>query len=117
MSGVSSGEFQVAADQLEATASAFEDAAADWAGLLTDMSGWALAADALGFLGQQAGVVHEYNAALAVVQGKTANSEASLQQAADELRNSARTYDATESSIQDGFTRMASDIPEGPGRK
>ena len=117
MSEVPSGDFQVAADQLEGTANAFEDAAADWARLFTDMSGWALADDALGFLSQPAGVIQEYNAALAVIQGKTANSTASLQQAADELRNSARTYNSAESSIQDGFTRMASDIPEGPGRR
>ncbi|NBH05481.1 hypothetical protein [Amycolatopsis sp. SID8362] len=111
------GGFGVAADQLENAAVTFEDVAADWARLRADMAGWALADDALGFLGRQAGVVGEYNAALSVVQGKTASSAASLRQAADELLASARKYTATETSIQEGLTRMASDIPEGPGRK
>ena len=116
MNDVSSGGFQVAADQLEGAANAFEDAAADWEGLVIVMPEWILADDALGFLGQQAGVVQDYNAALAVVLGKTVTGTASLKQAADELRTSARTYDSTESPIKDGFSRMESPLPEGPGR-
>lgn len=112
-----SGGFEVAADQLEDAAIAFEDVAADWSRLSTELSGWALADDALGFLGRQAGVVGEYNAALAVIQGKTANGAANLQQAAGELLTSARNYTATETSIPEGFTRISSDIPEGPRRK
>ena len=111
------GGFEVTANQLENAAVAFEDAAADWGRLRIDMSGWALADDALGFLGRQAGVVQEYNAALSVVEGKTANGMAGLRQAADELRHSARKYTAAESSMEEGLTRMAPMDPERQGRR
>ncbi|GAB3150841.1 hypothetical protein GCM10027258_49520 [Amycolatopsis stemonae] len=111
------GGFEVTANQLENAAVAFEDAAADWGRLHIDMSGWALADDALGFLGRQAGVVQEYNAALSVVQGKTANGVAGLRQAADELLHSARKYTAAESSMREELTRVGTTIPEGRGRR
>ena len=72
----------------------YDITAASWVQLRDDVLGWTLGDNDLGLLGRVAGVVADYNSALATIGDKLQTGSESLRSASDALNQVATAYEA-----------------------
>jgi hypothetical protein len=88
--------YDVSTERLRNAAKTYRAEAESWSLMLNLIKSWQLDTYDLGVLGQQAGVIGEYNQALINILGNLGKNQNALLDAAEDLVASANVYDVQE---------------------